>query len=84
MHAIFEFQHEFLRHGDKSLKPLRLKDISERLCIHESTVSRAVQNKFIQTPSGIVPLKHFFTNAITNEDGQATSQPTIKNRIKRN
>ncbi len=82
MHAIFEFQHEFLRHGDKSLKPLRLKDISERLCIHESTVSRAVQNKFIQTPSGIVPLKHFFTNAITNEDGQATSQPTIKNRIK--
>ncbi|SMO34984.1 RNA polymerase sigma-54 factor [Balnearium lithotrophicum] len=57
--AIFEKQKEFLFDG-KSLKPLTLSEVSERVSLHESTISRCVSRKFVETPFGIYPLKFFF------------------------
>lgn len=60
------------------LKPLTLKDIADSLNIHESTVSRAVNDKFVQTPFGLYELKYFFTNKVGEED---TSSANVKQVI---
>ena len=56
---IVEIQQPFLEHGIKQLKPLTLKDVARAVDLHESTVSRATANKYIQTPRGLLPLKFF-------------------------
>ncbi len=71
--TICEEQRQFLiSKGAESLKPLTLKDIATKLNLHESTVSRATNNKFIETPFGIFELKRFFVNRI-NEENSASS-----------
>jgi RNA polymerase sigma-54 factor len=62
--AIVEFQRDFFRKGSKYLVPLTLKDIAAEIGVHESTVSRATNGKYIQTEWGIFELKYFFTNPI--------------------
>lgn len=80
---IVKSQDEFLRKGFGFLKPLRLKDISSGLGIHESTVSRAIQNKYISTPQGTIPYKSFFSNRMdTTVEGEDASQKSITHRIK--
>ena len=56
---VFEFQRDFLKDG-KTLKPLTLSDIASSLSVHESTVSRALKDKFVETPFGVFPAKFFF------------------------
>lgn len=81
--AIFEEQLAFLEIGERGLKPLNLKIISEKLGLHESTISRTVQNKFVRTPFGVVELKYFFSSGLQSTIGeQTTSIKTIKIRIK--
>jgi len=79
--AIVEYQREFIERGIKFLKPLTLKDIAERVQMHESTVSRAINGKYIQIPRGIYPLKYFFTTSITSDYGGVSAE-TIKNLIR--
>ncbi|MBI3316951.1 MAG: RNA polymerase factor sigma-54 [Candidatus Omnitrophica bacterium] len=80
---IVKHQDEFLRKGFGYLKPLRLKDISGALSIHESTVSRAVQNKYISTPQGTIPYKSFFSNRLDTLEGEEeVSQKSITHRIR--
>ena len=55
--AIFEVQTEFLTQGVKSIKPLTLRTIAQKIGIHESTVSRVTSNKYVQTPHGMYPLR---------------------------
>ena len=62
--AIVKWQTEFLRYGIRHLKPLTLKDIAEEIGVHESTVSRATSNKYVQTPRGIYEFKFFFANSM--------------------
>ncbi|OPJ56430.1 RNA polymerase factor sigma-54 [Alkalithermobacter paradoxus] len=77
---ILNKQLEFFRHGKKHLKPMTLKDVANNLNIHESTVSRAVNGKYIHTPYGLFELKYFFSSHLKeNEDIASTS---IKNIIK--
>ena len=65
--AILERQEEFLHHGPQYLKPLRMADIAEALEIHESTVSRAVRQKYLQCIWGIFPLGYFFARAAAGQ-----------------
>ena len=78
MEQIVSVQEAFLDSGIKHLKPLTLKDISERLGIHESTVSRATANKYVQTPRGIFPLKFFFSGGVETPQGEAVASSSIK------
>ena len=76
-------QRLFLEKGVEHLKPLRLKDIARATGLHESTISRTVQNKYMETAGGIIPLRSFFSGAIHSQDGEAKSQASIKDRIRR-
>ena len=79
--AIFEVQTEFLTQGVKSIKPLTLKTIAERIGVHESTVSRVTSNKYVQTPHGMYPLRFFFSNELATTQGEAISAKQVKNLI---
>lgn len=79
---IINNQKEFLEKGKTSLRPLRLKDVSNVLEIHESTVSRAISKKYIQTPQGIYPIKDLFTRGLKTSDGTVESTVLIKEKIK--
>jgi len=76
--CIVEFQQGFFDNGVKYLKPLNLKQIARKLKIHESTVSRATNNKYIQTPQGVFPLKFFFASGVDNCSGNSISSESIK------
>jgi len=66
--VIFDIQREFLREGSKGLQPLTLQEVANRLEMHESTVSRATNGKYIATPRGIYELKYFFTAKLGTEE----------------
>ncbi|MBO1513926.1 RNA polymerase factor sigma-54 [Metabacillus bambusae] len=73
MKVIIQKQHDYFLYGKNLLKPLTLKDIAEALDIHESTVSRTVKDKFIQTPHGLVSMKSFFSTKLDEESGEVSS-----------
>ena len=79
--AIFEVQTEFLTEGVKSIKPLTLKTIAQKIGVHESTVSRVTSNKYVQTPHGMYPLRFFFSNELATTQGEAISAKQVKNLI---
>jgi len=64
------------------LKPMTLKDIAEKIEMHESTVSRVTTNKYIGTPRGLFELKYFFTTGLAGSDGLIHSAESIKAKIK--
>ena len=79
---IAETQKEALLEGMDKLKPLTLKEIADRVNMHESTISRIVMNKYAQTPIGIFALKDFFSTSLKNADGKNISSQSIKFKIK--
>ena len=83
-HAIVEFQREFFRKGAKYLAPLTLKDIAAEVGVHEATVSRTTNGKYVQTEGGIFELKYFFTNSISGpgSDGSRYSKEGVKQIVK--
>ncbi len=80
--ALVEEQDAFFNYGIEFLRPLTLKDIAEKIEMHESTVSRVTTNKYIGTPRGIFELKFFFSTALVSSGGIAHSAESIKARIK--
>ena len=82
--AIVEFQRNFFLKGPKYLAPLTLKDIAETVSVHETTVSRISNAKYIQTEWGILPLKYFFSNAVSGSgsDGSSYSKGGVKEIMK--
>lgn len=78
--AIVDFQRNFFLKGPKYLAPLTLKDIAETVSVHETTVSRISNAKYIQTEWGILPLKYFFSNSVSgsNADGTNFSKGGVK------
>ncbi|MBN1688462.1 MAG: RNA polymerase factor sigma-54 [Candidatus Omnitrophica bacterium] len=81
--ALVEVQADFFSKGFSHLKPLRLKDIADKIGMHESTVSRALQGKYISTPQGVIPYKSFFSSKLETRDGETESQKSIMEKIKR-
>lgn len=80
---IMKAQRDFFSKGFSYLKPLRLKDVSERIGIHESTVSRAIQGKYLDTPQGTIPYKSFFSNKLeSSQEGESESQTSALERLK--
>lgn len=74
-------QSEFFEHGKSKLRPLTMNQIAENVGVHETTVSRAIANKYIQTPHGLFEMKFFFTPGYHGEDGSEVSNKSIKDRI---
>jgi RNA polymerase sigma-54 factor len=82
MQAIFHYQYLFFEMGPAYLKPLTMKELAEQVEVHESTVSRAIKNKYVQTPFGTFEMKSFFTNSIQSHDKQELSSSYVKTLIK--
>lgn len=80
--CLVDVQSAFLDRGDIALKPLTLRDIADRLGMHESTISRVTTRKYIATPRGTYELKQFFSSQITNPGGIAHSATAIQARIR--
>lgn len=76
---IVKAQDEFLRKGTKYIKPLKMKDIAEKLEFHESTISRGVNGKYMLTPFGVYEFRYFFSSAIETENNEMASSTSIKN-----
>ncbi len=81
--CIVHRQSEFLDKGVQYIRPMMLKDIAEETGMHLSTISRVVNRKYAHTPQGVIELRRFFTEGMTNEDGEEVSTRIIKLHIKK-
>jgi RNA polymerase sigma-54 factor len=79
--AIFHKQKDFLNQGEIAMKPLSLKDIAVEINMHESTVSRCTNNKYVQTHRGVYEMKYFFSSEISTDHGKMISSTAIKSMI---
>ena len=80
--AVVRFQHEFFERGPKYMKTLTLKDIAEEVGIHESTVSRSINGKYLQCDRGIFEIRHFFSAGVSDGKGEGISSSSIKEFIR--
>ena len=83
MNYIVERQRDFFEKGVQFLKPLTLREVAEVISMHESTVSRVTNEKFVQTPRGVLPLKFFFSSGLSTTDGEDVSARGIKAQIEK-
>jgi len=81
--SLVDYQKDFLDKGILFLRPLKMKEMAEKLEIHESTVSRAIHNKYIQTPRGLIQMKYFFSKGIDNIGESNVSTEKVKKMIKK-
>lgn len=81
--SIIAFQTDFLDHGIEFLKPLVLSDVADDIGMHESTVSRVVNHKYMHTPRGVFEMKYFFHSGISSAYGESVSSLTVKQRIRK-
>ena len=79
--VIFQKQKDFLNQGDIAMKPLSLKDIASEINMHESTISRCTNNKYVQTPRGVYEMKYFFSSELSTDHGKMISSTAIKSMI---
>lgn len=83
MGAIVNYQREFFLQGDNVyLRPMVLKDIADRTGYDVSTISRVCSNKYVQTEYGVFPLKFFFSEAMTNSEGEEISTREVKQKLR--
>lgn len=80
--SVVKHQREFFDNGSKYLKTLTLKDIAEELGIHESTVSRSINGKYLQCPRGVYEIKYFFSAGVSDQVGEGVSSNSIKEFMK--
>jgi RNA polymerase sigma-54 factor len=80
--SIVKFQGDFLTYGVSQMRPLVLRDVAEDVGIHESTVSRAIANKYMATPRGIFSMKRFFTTGLKSHHGQDVAAESVKEQIR--
>jgi RNA polymerase sigma-54 factor len=79
--AIVDHQTEFLNKGPEHLEPLKMQQIADKVGVHVTTVSRAVDDKWIQTPRGIFPLKRFFAGGTTTAAGEEVAWDTVRLKL---
>ncbi|HEX2093876.1 MAG TPA: RNA polymerase factor sigma-54 [Longimicrobiaceae bacterium] len=83
MNFIVDRQRDFFERGVQYLKPLTLREVAEVIDMHESTVSRVTNEKFVQTPRGVFPLKFFFSSGLSTTSGEDVSARGIKAQIEK-
>jgi len=81
--CIVSRQTEFLEHGDEAMKPLVLRDVSEAIGMHESTVSRVTTNKYMHTPRGVFEFKYFFSSHLATVNGEEQSSTSVRAKIRK-
>ncbi|MDP2955628.1 MAG: RNA polymerase factor sigma-54 [Longimicrobiales bacterium] len=82
MGFIVDRQREFFEKGVQYLKPLTLREVADHIEMHESTVSRVTNQKFVQTPRGVFSLKYFFSSGLSTTSGEDISARGVKDKIK--
>ncbi len=83
MNFIVDRQREFFEKGIEYLRPLTLREVAEVINMHESTVSRVTNEKFVQTPRGVLPLKFFFSSALATASGEDASARSIRAKLEK-
>jgi RNA polymerase sigma-54 factor len=83
MNFIVDRQREFFEKGIEYLKPLTLREVAEVISMHESTVSRVTNEKYVQTPRGVLPLKFFFSSALSTATGEDASARSIRAKLEK-
>jgi len=83
MNFIVDRQRDFFEKGIEYLKPLTLREVADVISMHESTVSRVTNDKYVQTPRGLLPLKFFFSSGLTTTTGEDASARSIKAQIQK-
>jgi len=83
MNFIVDRQREFFEKGIDYLKPLTLREVADVISMHESTVSRVTNEKYVQTPRGLLPLKFFFSSGLSTTTGEDASARSIKSQIQK-
>jgi RNA polymerase sigma-54 factor len=81
-HAILRRQQDFLDYGPDQLKPMMIKEVAEEVGVHPSTVSRAVANKYVHLPQGVLELRSFFSESVNGPQGAEMSLLSLKRRVK--
>ena len=82
MNFIVDRQREFFERGVQYLRPLTLREVADHIEMHESTVSRVTNKKFVQTPRGVYSLKYFFSSGLSTTSGEDISARGVKDKIK--
>ncbi|MFH1227193.1 MAG: RNA polymerase factor sigma-54 [Planctomycetota bacterium] len=80
--TIVDIQTDFFKHGITRLKSLKMKEVAKKLGLHISTISRAISNKYIQTPNGLFRMKFFFSSSTEMPSGQQMTQQNVLNALK--
>lgn len=80
--SIVDKQEEFLEHGPDAIQPLKMQQIADVVGVHVTTVSRAVDDKYIETPRGIFPLKRFFAGGTTTANGEEVAWENLRRKLK--
>jgi RNA polymerase sigma-54 factor len=83
MNFIVDRQREFFEKGVEYLKPLTLREVADVISMHESTVSRVTNEKYVQTPRGLLPLKFFFSSGLSTTTGEDASARAIRAQIQK-
>ena len=78
---IIKHQHEFFEEGVSKLKPLTMTQIADIISVHETTVSRALANKYMHTPHGVFEMKYFFTSGYQSQAGDSVANTSVKEMI---
>jgi len=80
--SILRRQGDFLDYGPDHLRPMMIKEVAEEVGVHPSTVSRAVANKYVHTPRGVLELRSFFSESVNGPQGSEMSLLSLKRRVK--
>lgn len=80
--SILRRQADFLDYGPDHLRPMMIKEVAEEVGVHPSTVSRAVANKYVITPRGVLELRSFFSESVNGPQGMEMSLLSLKRRVK--
>ena len=80
--AVVRYQRDFFEYGPKHIKPMTLKQIAEDVGIHESTVSRSINGKYMQSPRGVFEIREFFTSGVSAGSGEGMSSKAVKSIIR--
>jgi RNA polymerase sigma-54 factor len=83
MNFIVDRQRDFFEKGIEYLRPLTLREVAEVISMHESTVSRVTNEKYVQTPRGVLPLKFFFSSALSTASGEDASARSIRAKLEK-
>ena len=80
--VIADQQYDFFDKGPEHLRPMTMRDVADRLGVHETTVSRAIANKYMATPAGTIRFRDFFTGGYQNTEGEDVSSSAVKEYIR--